>query len=140
MPGFVRYCGIAWVVAGLSSFGCSSSDDLSRVLVSGSVTYDGKAVEKGQIRFIPQDGSRGPITITSIDQGRYSTDATGGVPVGSHRVEIKGYDAHEYETAPSGPGSPPVKQRLPEKYNLQSELTVSLQEDSDERLDFNLMR
>jgi hypothetical protein len=135
-----RYRLVAPVAALLSVMGCAAGDHLSRVLLSGAVTYDGKPVEKGQIRFIPQEQSGGPITIASIDGGRYTTEATGGVPVGAHRVEVKGYDAHEYQTAPTGPGSPPVKQLLPDKYNRESTLTASVQDDSDGRLDFNLDR
>src|SRR5688500_4860890 len=122
---------LALLGASLMAVGCGSGGDLSRVLVSGSVTFDSKPVEKGQIRFIPQDGVAGPITIASIDNGRYTTETTGGVPVGAHRVELKGYDAHEYRTAPTGPGSPPIKQLLPNKYNRESTLTASLQDDSD---------
>jgi hypothetical protein len=124
----------------IGAVGCGGGDGLSKVLVSGSVTYDGKAVEKGQIRFVPQDGTTGPITIASVDGGRYTTESSGGVPVGAHRVEIKGYDAHEYQTAPTGPGSPPVKQLLPDKYNRASTLTAELTKESGETLDFALER
>src|SRR5689334_11757673 len=102
--------------------GCSKSDRLERVLVSGAVTYKGQPVEKGQIRFIPADGTKGPVTVDPIDQGQYTTKNTSGVPVGTHRVEILGYDAKQYASAGTGPGAPPVPQLLPKKYNLQSEL------------------
>jgi hypothetical protein len=125
------------VVAG----GCGGEDRLSRVVVAGTVNYDGKPVQKGQIRFLPQPGTSGPVTIDPIEGGSYSTKNTSGVPVGSHRVEITGYDPVEYANAPTGPGSPPVRQRLPEKYNRKSELAVTLDADSDGKpLDFNLAR
>ena len=124
----------------IGAVGCGGGDGLSKVLVSGSVTYGGKAVEKGQIRFVPQNSTAGPITIASVDDGRYTTESSGGVPMGAHRVEIKGYDAHEYQTAPTGPGSPPVKQLLPDKYNRASTLTAEITKDSAETLDFTLER
>ncbi len=122
----------------LSLAGCGGGDGIERLLVSGGVSYADQPVEKGQIRFIPEQGTRGPVTIASIDGGRYDTSSSGGVPLGSHRVEIKGYDAHEYQTAPTGPGSPPVKQRLPNKYNRNSELTVTLDSKSSRAQDFEL--
>jgi hypothetical protein len=130
---------IAWFAIVAAATGCGGGDGVARVLVSGAVTFDGKPVEKGQIRFIPAAGTTGPITIDAINAGRYTTESTGGVPLGTHRVEITGYDAAEYANAPTGPGSPPVRQRLPEKYNRKSELTVTLQpEAGDQPLDFNL--
>jgi hypothetical protein len=142
MPGRFRICSACVCLALLAvGAGCSDDDGLARVVVSGSVTYDGKPVEKGQIRFVPQQGTSGPVTIDPIDGGRYTTTNTGGVPVGLHRVEITGYDPLEYANAPTGPGSPPVRQRLPEKYNRKSELAVTLDADSDGKpLDFNLAR
>jgi hypothetical protein len=130
---------LVWLNLMVFVAGCARDDGLSRVVISGAVTYDGKPVEKGQIRFLPTPGTSGPATIDPIDGGRYTTENTGGVPVGSHRVEITGYDPVEYANAPTGPGSPPVRQRLPEKYNRKSELTVTLDADSDSKpLDFNL--
>ena len=142
MPGAFRICRVFVCLALLAvGAGCGEDNRLARVVVSGTVNYDGKPVQKGQIRFLPQPGTSGPATIDPIDGGRYTTTNTDGVPVGSHRVEITGYDPVEYANAPTGPGSPPVRQRLPEKYNRKSELTVTLDADSDDKpLDFNLAR
>jgi hypothetical protein len=119
--------------------GCGKSDQPKRVVVSGAVTYKGQLVEKGQIRFIPADGTRGPVTVDSIDQGQYTTKNTNGVPVGTHRVEILGYDAKQYASAGTGPGAPPVPQLLPKKYNLQSTLKETLEPSpSSQTIDFNL--
>ena len=71
--------------------------------MSGVVTYKGKPVEKGQIRFIPIGAPGGPVTVDPIEQGKYTTKNTAGVPVGTHRVEILGYDAKEYANASTGP-------------------------------------
>jgi hypothetical protein len=127
---------VALAVATLT-VGCGGSD-LDRIPVAGRVTFNGEAVAKGQIRFIPQSGTKGPVTVEPINEGQYATDKTGGVPIGSHRVEIRGYDAHEYATAPTGPGSPPIKQLLPAKYNTASELSATLDPNSDHELNFEL--
>jgi hypothetical protein len=124
----------------LTASGCGSKDGIERVLVSGTVRFGGSQVDKGQIRFIPTDDSSGPITVETIEDGYYTTEETGGVPVGVHRVEIRGYDPKVYANAPKGPGSPAVPQLLPKKYNYDSELKATLVSgESEKTLDFNLM-
>jgi hypothetical protein len=119
--------------------GCGATGGIERVLVSGKVTFNGSPLVKGQIRFLPIEGSTGPVTVESITDGYYTSEDTGGVPVGVHRVEIRGYDPEVYAKAPKGPGSPPVPQLLPKKYNHQSELKATLESGkSEETLDFDL--
>jgi hypothetical protein len=123
----------------LIASGCGQKDGIERVVVSGNISFSGKPVEKGQIRFIPSGDSSGPITVETIEGGYYTTEATGGVPVGVHRVEIRGYDPQVYANAPKGPGSPPIPQLLPKKYNHESELKATLESGkSEETLDYNL--
>lgn len=132
---------LASTLVALTFIGCGGGDELERVIVSGNVTFDGQPIEKGQIRFIPADGTPGPITVDPIDNGYYTTENTAGVPVGAHRVEILGYDGEEYANAPTGPGAPPVRQLLPKKYNKESELRVTLESgQDDDHLDFKLDR
>lgn len=119
--------------------GCASKDRWNKVVVSGNVTYLGEPVEIGRIRFIPTDGTRGPITVERIESGRYSTQSTEGVPSGKLRVEISSYDTEEYENAPTGPGAPPIRQLLPAKYNRESELLIAIEpEPSSQTHDFHL--
>ena len=130
---------VPWLALVLISSGCGKQDGLQRVVVSGNVTFSGQPLEKGQIRFIPSPETVGPITVEPIVDGYYTSEDTGGVPVGTHRVEILGYDAEVYANHPRGPGSPAIPQLLPRKYNHESELTATLQSDkSEETLDFNL--
>ncbi len=129
----------AWLALTLAVVGCGKRDGIERVVVSGNVVFRGEPLEKGQIRFIPTDNTSGPITIEPIADGYYTTEDTGGVPVGVHRVEILGYDAEVYANAPKGPGSPAIPQLLPKKFNRESELKATLQSGkSKETLDFNL--
>jgi hypothetical protein len=109
-----------------ATLGCGRRSGIERVYVSGEASYRGKPIEVGQIRFIPISPATGPVTIERIGDGRYETSTSGGVPVGTHRVELRMYDANEYRTAPRTPGSPAVKQLLPDKYNRKSELTISI--------------
>jgi hypothetical protein len=106
--------------------GCGYRSGLERVEVSGKATYDGKPIEVGQIRFIPLETTRAPVTIEPIRDGAFDTSTTGGVPVGSFRVELRMYDPQEYRDAPRTAGSPAVKQLLPDKYNRESQLQLEI--------------
>jgi hypothetical protein len=121
---------VAWLVAALLlvvfAVGCGRRSKLERVLVSGKASYAGQPIEIGQIRFVPFESTRAPITVENIRNGTYNTDSSGGVPVGTHRVEIRMFDSEEYKNAPRVPGSPGLKQLLPAKYNRDSELTFEI--------------
>ena len=119
------YVRFALPLVAIAIAGCGKSG-IERVHVSGKATYDGQPIEIGQIRFVPVSPATGPITIDRIENGAYETATTGGVTVGTHRVEMRMYDSHEYETAPRVAGSPSVKQLLPDKYNRKSELTLDV--------------
>ncbi len=105
--------------------GCSHSGDSSRVIVSGKITYDGRPVEKGFIRFLPLPGTGGNLSVGIVNNGQYHIDDFGGVPVGKHRVEIIALDPNS-PPGGGGPGGPPTKQLLPAKYNDQSTLEVEI--------------
>jgi hypothetical protein len=124
----------------LTATGCGKSG-MERVYVSGKATYDGQPIEIGQIRFVPVSPATGPITIDRIENGAYETATTGGVTVGTHRVEMRMYDSQEYENAPRVAGSPSVKQLLPDKYNRKSELTLDVKSgDGSIERDFELTK
>jgi hypothetical protein len=116
---------ITAIVLAITLAGCGKSG-IERVHISGKATYDGKPIEIGQIRFVPITPDTGPITIDRIENGEYETATTGGVTVGTHRVELRAYDSHEYETAPRVAGSASVKQLLPDKYNRKSDVTLEI--------------
>ena len=100
--------------------GCSGGDGLDRVGMSGHVTFRGEPVAEGEIRWDPQPGTRSPVVIEAITDGRYATAKSGGVPPGSFRVELRAYDSSTPER--KYPGDPPRKQLLPARYNTQSKL------------------
>ena len=109
----MRMLGVALLV--FLAAGCDSGP--KRVDVRGTVAFDGKPVEQGEIRFIPVGPNAGPAAGSSIVHGKYEAAGKGGVPVGKHRVEITAY------RTPAGvkpdPNVPfvPKEQYLPEKYN-----------------------
>ena len=103
--------------------GCG--DGIERVPLSGKVSYLGQPVADGQIRFIPAPGTKMPLTVEKIKDGRYETKINGGVPVGTYQVAIRAY--HPDDPEPTGPGQPARRQLLPAKYSSRSELTITLE-------------
>ena len=70
-----------------------------------------------------------------IKNGQYTADSKGGVPVGTHKVEILGYQADPNiepvpEDVPGVEGGTPGEQYIPEKYNKQTELKLSIESGS----------
>ncbi|MCX7425021.1 MAG: hypothetical protein NTW96_05255 [Planctomycetia bacterium] len=107
--------------------GCGPSGP-QRVIVSGSVSYRGKPVQQGTIRFVPSGGTQGPASGAVIENGKYEATANGGVIVGTHRVEIIAIAPRKDPmgrdlAAMEGAGT----QYLPATYNRQSKLTVTIE-------------
>jgi hypothetical protein len=120
---------LALVAAAGLIVGCSD-DGLSDV--SGTVTYDGKPVEDGQIKFAPADG-QGPTAGDVIKDGKYHARK---VPVGTAKVTISGAKVigqkKVYNTAES-PVMPVTAELLPAKYNDKSELTFEVKRGKNEK-------
>jgi len=75
--------------------GCpfSSSDQLKRYPLSGTVTFQGKPVPKGDIYFEPDSkaGNSGPASNGYIENSQYKINKEHGVVGGAYIVRIKGY-------------------------------------------------
>jgi hypothetical protein len=102
--------------------GCSS--DNSHGIIDGTVTFDGAPLFDGLIRFIPTDGQT-----ASADATIASGEFTAKVPVGEKRVTISAPKVvgkrKMYET-PDSPTVNVVEELLPERYNVQSELMITV--------------
>ena len=85
--------------------------------VSGKVTLDGEPLAGATVEFSPEGGS--PAYGVTDEHGRYklffSSDQNG-APVGKHRVRITSFNE----------AKPRIKERVPLKYNRQSELTCEV--------------
>jgi hypothetical protein len=115
------------------AFGCGRQGP-ERVIVSGAVTYQGKPLPEGCIRLVAIRETAAPVTVAAIVAGRYTLKSHGGVPVGTHRIEITAYrpnkkQPHADPAASDVPGmesSGVVVQYLPEKYNAKSTLEITV--------------
>jgi hypothetical protein len=94
---------LAIVLAG----GCGG---IKRVPVKGKVTYDGKAIEDGEIRFIPQRMDIGPVAGSHIVNGSYEcAGPKGGVMPGKCKVEITAYRPLRAKPDPNVPDEQKVQ-------------------------------
>lgn len=109
--------------------GCRDAG-LDKVVVRGEVRYNHKPLEHGQIRFVPIEGTSGPVSGGMIVDGKYVAQGRGGVPLGKHRVEIFAYrPTQDTGRGPFVEGGA-SEQYLPGKYNGQSVLTAIISKDS----------
>ena len=88
--------------------------------VSGTVTFDGQNVPTGEIMFIPDDKSVGPVE-GKITDGKY----TAKVREGKNRVEIRASRAVPGKKGPMG-NEDFLEPYIPKKYNEKSTLTADV--------------
>lgn len=115
--------------------GCQKEDGPAKFPVSGQVTLDGTPLAEGQISFMPSNGV-GISTGGKITNGSYRVD----VPLGEMRVEvrapIKVGEKPAYD-APDSPKVPIIEEKIPVKYNANSELKATVVKGTN-KADFKL--
>lgn len=134
-------CGLlATLLAVASIAGCGRSD--GRFGLSGVVRLDGAPVDRGSINFDPASVPARTSTGAMIIDGRYAVAAGQGLLPGTYRVRV--FWPQSTESKPDGLGplggvsAPPPQERIPDRYNSKSELTVEVQAHSANRFDFDL--
>jgi hypothetical protein len=109
--------------------GCSGGN--TAATVQGEVTLDGRPLKQGLIRFVPLDGKT-PTADTGISDGEFNAT----VPVGEMRVEItapKVIGKHKMYDTPGSPVVEDVVELLPSRYNVRSELRMTVKRGSQEQ-------
>jgi hypothetical protein len=101
--------------------------------VSGEVTLDGQPLKQGLIKFDPVDGKT-PTADAKVIDGKYTAEK---VPVGDKIVRIsasKVVGKHKmYEKAPDSPWVEDTEEVLPPRYNVQSDLKMTIGTGSQEK-------
>ena len=69
--------------------GCSSSD--RPIVVHGAVSVGGDVPDRGDITFVPIEGTPGSVNAAVIVDGQYGVDGRGGLRPGTYRVEIAAF-------------------------------------------------
>lgn len=123
--------------AALLLVGCQAKSGPDTYPVSGTVTYQGKAVKQGQILFVPdatQVGG-GPTSGCEIIDGNFVGKST----AGAKRVEIYGsWETGKTIKMDDGTGEVPQQASIPSKYNEGSKLEVELKPETNDNLKFEL--
>ena len=136
MELFRLSCGLSvcWVVLA----GCGDSP---RQRIEGTVTLDGRPLEKGAINFTPLAGTQGPTAGAEIVDGKFSIPAEGGTFAGVFRVEITASRPSGKKVPDQWTGQPvdAYEQFLPARYNSQSELEVDVQAGGAKQFEFSLV-
>jgi hypothetical protein len=102
-----------------SMVSCSSSE-YATVSASGTVTYKGKPLEKGQVQLLPE--KEGPAAVGSIENGKFvlgtNAEGNGAVP-GKYRVTVFSYkDVQNRYGGTTTQSVIPTKYADPEKSGL----------------------
>lgn len=117
--------------------GCSDDNMLPKAPLTGVVTLDGNPIPNGEILFYPLEGTRGSVSGGAIKDGKYIADGRGGVPLGTHKVEIRAFRTPKNPSSAAALEGGPAEQYLPRKFNIDSELKAEV-DSSSETLDFDL--
>ena len=133
------------VICGLVLSGCGGpGDELPRQPVSGTVTLDGKPLERGTIAFQPASGLPTAAAVPIIG-GSYSIARDHGLVAGPYKVSISSspataspIDPATGTPPPPGKPIPPPKELLPERYNASTTLTAEVTEQGSNTFDFPL--
>jgi hypothetical protein len=121
--------------------GCGRPTD--RLEVSGSVTLDGAPLDSGTVRFSSTGGEKLVSTGALIQDGEYRIPQEKGLAPGTYRVEISSPDTSAAPVAdrgnPRGPGLMAAPERIPAKYNVESDKTVEVTAEGENRFPFEIV-
>jgi hypothetical protein len=124
-----RTTGLLLVIVTLTAVclaGCGPGG--KRRAVSGTVTFQGKPIDKGQISFLSTGDNPGPVAGALIRDGQFSIPAEMGLEPGVYRVSIsyvKGAGERTPEQIAAG-ASTPGKELIPEEFNTKSQHTAEV--------------
>lgn len=120
-----RTLALCGVIMGAAVMGCGGST-IPRGAVEGTVTLAGTPLEEGVIRFVPTEGTTGPMVETAIRNGGYSLTKQSGPCLGTQRVEIVAFRKTGKKIVNEGVETEEIIQVVPRRYNTASELKVTI--------------
>lgn len=126
----------------IAAGGCGSDKkEFTLAPVSGKVTFNKKPLANATVTFVPNDG--GPSSTGKTDKdGKFTmktADKADGAVVGSHRVMITTLDEEEDSENPDEIDYS-KKEKIPERYNANTELTFKVPEDGSTSANFDLTK
>ncbi|QDS85991.1 hypothetical protein EC9_01490 [Rosistilla ulvae] len=120
--------------------GCGDGTDPNRRTISGRVTFQGKPVPQGEIRFAPV--AAGSASAARITDGNFEISHRGGVMVGESTVSIVATSQASSATQEELDSGVDLgaAMTIPSKYNTQTELRVEIEPgEGTQAIDFDLV-
>lgn len=126
----IKYCiGLVSVFVLCFSSGCGPEPVVGEIF--GTISLDGKPIDKGSISFAPANG-QGPSGGGEIKDGKYKCDAA----LGECKVEIRSpkvVGKRKLYDTPESPVQEVFEEVLPQKYNEATELRVEIKKGKNEK-------
>lgn len=130
------------IMAAACLAGCTKTDPSGRQAISGTVTLQGKPLDRGTISFTSLDPKVAALTGAMIKDGKFSVSADKGLPPGTYRVRISSADTGSVGTASGaeapGESGPAAKERIPPEFGTQSKQEVTITKDGKNYFEFNI--
>lgn len=125
-------CGLAPLLLAAMISGCSDGKP-SRYPLSGTITFEGAPVPEGTVMFVAVDKRSGNFRAEIVD-GKYSLE----LPAGEKlvMVEASRFVGPENKSL----GVRPRDQYLPDRYNVESKLTMEVKPQTDNVYDLKLQK
>src|SRR5579883_2480231 len=121
--------------------GCGDSYG-GRCAVSGTIMFQGKPLDHGQITFVPTSPGLATQAGTDIRAGRYAIARAKGLVPGKYRVIISSGDGVTPADPSGGPPGPSgnfsSKERIPSAYNTGSRQEVEVTKQGPNQFDFTI--
>jgi len=118
--------------------GCGGKGQ-KRVAVSGEVTFQGQALDRGRIQFLTTQGPRRAASGAVIHDGRYDIPREQGLEPGVYQVIVES-PVVDPGAPREGLSSPPTKERIPPEYSSaqESQLKVEITAGAANRFDVTI--
>jgi hypothetical protein len=138
-----RLIPLHWSIIGvcflsLVALGCGSGP--RRVGLEGDVSYRGRPIKQGTIQFEPFDAKNSYSAGAMIVDGHYSIPRAKGLLPGTYSVKISATEPKA--PAPSPDGNPDgmlvVRELLPARYNMKTQLTEDVSASDPNMINFKL--
>jgi hypothetical protein len=130
----------------LVAVGCGRGPG-DRCAISGSVTLDEEPVDGGSIQISPLDSEQTSASGAMIVGGHFAIPRESGLKPGKYRIRIYWADMESAKAVLTvlgggnpGKQAPQVKERIPARYNTQSELTAEVRQGDANTFDFRLSK
>lgn len=119
--------------------GCAKKDTSGRQSISGKVTFQGAPLDNGSIQFQAEaGGQQGSGAV--ITNGEYTVPARAGLLPGKYKVLISAGNPGQPIPEGQAPGEsgPPVEDRIPPEFNVNSDKFVEVSADKENKFDFDI--